>query len=83
MLAVVLPSTILLLNPASPLIYTAAVTQILSFATTDPERFKDVTSMLQSDLMRLMEDSVKQALGSRKGSIDSKIKPQISLRTFK
>lgn len=75
---------ILLLNPTKPLIHRATVSQVLAFATTDPEAFKEVVSKLHPDMSKLMEDSVKQVLATKKGgAVDTHVKPQISLRSFK
>lgn len=83
MLAVVLPTMILLLNPGNPPMHNPAVTQLLSFATADPDAFKEVAGKLPPDILKLMEDSVKEVLGNSKvGTIDTSLKPQISLRSF-
>ncbi|TCD62248.1 hypothetical protein EIP91_007144 [Steccherinum ochraceum] len=84
-LSVVLPSMILLLNPTNAPIHNATVQQILSFATATPDIFKEAASHLQPEMLKVMEDSVKQVLGGSKAiaAADSGSKPQISLRSFK
>ncbi|KAG6887575.1 hypothetical protein C0992_011744, partial [Termitomyces sp. T32_za158] len=87
LLGVLLPTIALLLStsqvPATPLVSTQMVSQLLQYATSSPAAFKDAAAKLEPDTRELLEQSLRRAVGggtSTPGS--SATKPQISLRSF-
>ncbi|QRV99686.1 HEAT repeat protein [Ceratobasidium sp. AG-Ba] len=65
-------------------VHVAAVKQVLSFATSAPAAFKEVTGLMGQGQRAIMEKSLRQAIGD-KGASDTPVlasKPQIALRSF-
>ncbi|TFK48336.1 clathrin-coated vesicle protein [Heliocybe sulcata] len=85
LLGVIMPTLTYLLDPgatSSPL-HALCVAQLLSYATLSPAAFKDVTAKLQPQSREVLEESLRQSLGSRATSVEqTSQKPQISLRAF-
>jgi hypothetical protein len=65
-------------------VHMAAVSQILSFATSSPTAFKEAASLMNQEHKDLMESSIRQAVAD-KGKANTQAstsKPQIALRSF-
>ncbi|CAA7266119.1 unnamed protein product [Cyclocybe aegerita] len=89
LLGILLPTISLLLSSTTPLQPTAAsvtnqtVTQLLSFATTSPQAFKEAAEKLDASTRELLEQSIRRAVGGAAPSAaQAATKPQISLRSF-
>lgn len=85
LLAVLLPTMTLLLEPAStplPGLHTQTIGQVLIFAASSPLAFKEATMKLNVETREVLEASVRQALGGGKTAASDAHKPQISLRSF-
>ncbi|KAG8726819.1 hypothetical protein FRC10_006693, partial [Ceratobasidium sp. 414] len=63
-------------------IHTAAVSQVLSFATASPAAFKEAAGLMNQAQRDLMESSIRQAVADRGKSGTQPLtgKPQIALR---
>lgn len=84
-LAFTLPSMILFLHPSIrslDSLHQQTLTHILSFASSYPANFKEVTSKLEQDMRECLEISVKEVLGGSSLTVADLVKPQISLRVF-
>ncbi|GJN93690.1 hypothetical protein Rhopal_006747-T1 [Rhodotorula paludigena] len=87
-LSIVLPTLILALSPRhpSPAIHTLALNHLLSLATSQPAHFKEVTAALPEDKRRLLEESIRAAVGGGRGSgaaaKGAEEAPRIELKMF-
>ena len=67
----------------SSAVHTTAVEHLLSFATTSPAAFKEVTETMDSASKDTLETSIRQAIGNGvTANSRPAAKPQISLRSF-
>ncbi|EIW85333.1 clathrin-coated vesicle protein [Coniophora puteana RWD-64-598 SS2] len=85
LLGVILPTMTLCLRPSqstlSPL-HSITVKQLLSFATSSPDAFKEATNHLDVSAREPLEQSLRRALGGNGQGNQQAAKPQISLRSF-
>ncbi|KAH7905717.1 armadillo-type protein [Hygrophoropsis aurantiaca] len=84
-LGVIVPTITLLLRPAqmslSP-VHKNAVSQLLSFASSSPESFREATIRLDSTTRDLLEVSIRRTVEGHAITNQPTTKPQISLRSF-
>ncbi|EGN94850.1 hypothetical protein SERLA73DRAFT_171234 [Serpula lacrymans var. lacrymans S7.3] len=84
-LSIILPTITLLLRPAQatlPTVHAHSVAQLLTFATSSPTSFKEVTARLEAPVREVLEQSVRRAVAGATAAEPHKLKPQISLRSF-
>lgn len=82
MLGILLPTISLLLSNQTSAVSTQTVGQLLSYATSSPEAFKEAAAKLDVSTKELLEQSIRRAMGSSSSGAAQAVKPQISLRSF-
>ncbi|KAF8648973.1 hypothetical protein AX16_006087 [Volvariella volvacea WC 439] len=83
LLGVLLPTISLLLTTQTSPIATQTVAQVLSYATSSPNAFKEAAGKLDPATKELLEQAIRRAVGNAAPApTTTAVKPQISLRSF-